>query len=303
MSSRDRISYPRPSEATTDAPLAPSTTVTVESASRAREDFRLRIRRDQNLLHLIENLAEICAEHEKTFDQRWVSGRTVQLRAQGEEMIRFYTEAFADKVVPGVDPASIIRLDNPLSVASNRLYWKGLVSFLSLRSGRYINRTVGMPKSRFTLHNAFVQCVSAYKRLTRISIDKEVVQEAVSVMEKCALNHVKDKPIATFDDFKIIVFDGVFGDGRVFRNARERTQCAAILSTQLFTASRPSELIRGVDQSDYLRWKDVDFYVILWDENEPRDKDGNVDSNARLRLCCDVKLRNLKGMRNDPAGW
>lgn len=105
MSDRERVASSAPSEATDDAPLAPVTTPIVGPVDRAREDFRLRIRRDRNKLHVIEHLAEICAEHEKIYDQIDVSRSTSEGhkddKTQKRGKSRVLTTSYSEKGQPG----------------------------------------------------------------------------------------------------------------------------------------------------------------------------------------------------------
>jgi hypothetical protein len=106
--------------------------------------------------------------------------------------------------------------------------------------------------------------------------------------EECRLRSPQLQSWASFETCKTIIEHGVFGNLWSFKNGRERLQFTALLLLLAFTAARPGEIICNPGyESDVagLLYGDLVFYA---------DK----LNNGCTSLAVDVRIRNMKGLRN-----
>lgn len=177
-----------------------------------------------------------------------------------------------------------------------------MCSFLVKRSAREYNHSTKL-KALGATKSQFASIKGALYRLTRKRLTPDINTEVLACLESTWSLERKPKPTATFDDFKDIVMNGVWGPHKQWRCASERLMISIFLNLMVYMACRPSELAKGVHDNDALKWKDVEFALSLQNGRQSQEDgdDGEVSSNAPLRLTCDVTLRNIKGGKIDKS--
>lgn len=174
-----------------------------------------------------------------------------------------------------------------------------MCNFLVKRCARHYN-AVQKKRLTSTAANDLARIRAAYYRKTGQRIETDIYSECIAVIDAEGLPERLDKPIATMKDFRDIVQEGVWGPRVKYRCARERLQVALFAALLVYTAARPAELALGKHQVDALKYKDVTFFLVL-DRTSTEDNGEDLGLRQKIRLCCDVKLRNLKGLRLVPG--
>ena len=277
--------------------IEPSTTVTPDLIRHRQAATRSRFANDCNLLSGLDVLSNGLTETLATSSfGPLISGTSYIRRAQYESFLQSFLEWYLCKsagaiIYPGASTTDFLARPFPrISLAGDTSFWRSLAFVLSKRHGYCRNILANEPerhhRSVRTSINAFVQVKGAYSRFSGHCIDAEVLAGCHGVLETYSAKIARDKPIATWDNVLSIIKDGVYSID--LRCARERTQVNCFLLLLAFTAARPSEITLGNLHTDGLKWKDVVFYVSL-------------NAKKQLRLGCDVRFRNLKGMRRDDS--
>lgn len=181
------------------------------------------------------------------------------------------------------------------SLAEDRRFWKWLCALVAVRSSKRPNAidAHGEQRAVSSVRGDMISLYTAYQKLTGIHVAQDIKQECEAYnQQRTNVSEQRPKQQATFLDVYNIIRSGIFSPQVQMRLWRERLQCASLLLLLAYTAARPGELVRNPEYNDALKWKDVTFFLTLITRS---------DGRTGYRLSCDVRIRNLKGARQNDS--
>ncbi len=224
------------------------------------------------------NIDEVERRFVETAHTGIPSAHTTEAKAMAEQYLRTFVEQiYLPRIAGGVSD-SAITVDDVLSspprhdLSADRRFW---IMLAQSSICRYREPLVD-DETRIYVQPAlecFAIIKATYSRLTRRPVDLAVLQEAKALIRRGNVSAQRGKPVATHDNFVHFVCQGVFGSHLLQRCPREQMQMAAFHLLIAYCTVPPSEVVLGRLQSDALRWRDVDFYLTLWDPDEEGDED------------------------------
>ena len=183
---------------------------------------------------LQEDIDGLHQELIDTFHEAQVSPGWRQRQARAEQFLRnFIGQIYLDKLYRH-DTTFSFSVDDFLAtrpprrdLAQNRGFWKLLTRFLMVRLkpdyvGGETKRSIKTVLSELDMLSA------CYKRLTGNQVDYDLLMECKGFIESNALDKVRPKPIATFENVVSFIKDGIFGDHFLFRCPREQAHISKV---------------------------------------------------------------------------
>lgn len=123
--------------------------------------------------------------------------------------------------------------------------------------------------------------------------------------------------------------DGIFGNNLLLYCLHEQLQLAAFHLLVAYCAACPGQIVLTKAATDAVKYSDIGFYLTLWDKEDNNLQDHTLDGEdgllttdntlqedhkavafstsqgfccpAKYCLYCEVKFRNLKRRRTNPA--
>ncbi|SPC63153.1 uncharacterized protein UHOD_20169 [Ustilago sp. UG-2017b] len=227
-------------------------------------------------LELCKNLAEVEQDLNDMFHARHLSGGIHMQHAVVEQ----YLCTFCDKVfLPhAYGPHSIITADDILSspprhnVSANCLFWKMVAKFcVYCQKELFVN-----PEQKRYLslaHCNWQHIKTIYYHLTHKQIDYNIALEASALITEESIHKAKPKPVAHYHDLVTFITDDVFGNHLLLCCPREQLQLAAHHLIISYCVVRPSEVTLAWLATDALKYRDLEFYLTLWDDDDDDEQD------------------------------
>ena len=100
--------------------------------------------------------------------------------------------------------------------------------------------------------------------------------EALALVTVESIHKAKPKPVARYRDLVTFITDGVFGKHLLLRCPHKQLQLAAHHLIVSYCAARPGEVALTVLTTDALKYCDLEFYLMPWDDNEQDDDDNEL---------------------------
>lgn len=236
-------------------------------------------------------------EMDSTVHAKPLSPGTLTKRAAAEGFLKGFVDKYAAKEQWGIASDDVLCRGSAVTLVENRRFWKMLCATTARRSARYLvaAETQTAEKTKLAVQNDMTQLYGAYERMSGLSVARSVRDECTALnQQRSNAPEPREKEQATFSNLHAIITRGIFSRQSGMRIWRERVQSSLMLLLLAYTAARPGELVRNADYDDCLRWKDVTFFLTLVTDEQAR---------SYYRLSCDVKIRNLKGMRADTTAF
>ncbi|SOV01586.1 uncharacterized protein UDID_18128 [Ustilago sp. UG-2017a] len=118
-----------------------------------------------------------------------------------------------------------------------------------------------------------------YRHLTHKWIDYNIALEASALITEGSIHNSKPKPVAHYHDLVTFITDGVFGNHLLLHCPCEQLQFAAHHLIVSYCVARPGEVALTVLATNALKYCNLEFYLMLWDNN---DDDEQADDDNEL---------------------
>ncbi|SOV02091.1 uncharacterized protein UDID_18956 [Ustilago sp. UG-2017a] len=112
-----------------------------------------------------------------------------------------------------------------------------------------------------------------YCHLTHKWIDYNIALEVPALITEESIHKAKPKPVAHYCDLVTFITVGVFGNHLLLHCPCEQLQLAVHHLIVLYCVARPGEVALTWLTTDALKYCNLEFYLMLWEDNDDDEQD------------------------------